>query len=37
MILFASEGWQNKDIAVEVGLDRRQVALWRRECQKFCV
>jgi hypothetical protein len=30
MILLATEGWQNKDIAVEVALDRRQVALWRQ-------
>ena len=29
VILLAAEGRQNKDIAVEVGLDRRQVALWR--------
>ena len=30
VVLLAAEGWQNKDIAVEVGLDRRQVALWRQ-------
>lgn len=30
VILLASQGWQNKDIAREVKLDRRQVALWRR-------
>lgn len=30
IILLAAQGWQNKDIAVEVKLDRRQVALWRR-------
>jgi transposase len=30
VILLAAEGWQNKDIAVQVELDRRQVALWRR-------
>ena len=30
VILLAAAGWQNKDIAVQVGLDRRQVALWRR-------
>ena len=30
LILLAAEGWQNKEIAAEVGLDRRQVALWRR-------
>lgn len=30
LILLAAEGWCNKDIAVKVGLDRRQVALWRR-------
>lgn len=29
-ILLAAQGMQNKDIAVEVGLDRRQVALWRQ-------
>src|SRR5262245_15804275 len=29
-ILLASQGWQNKDIATEVDLDRRQVALWRK-------
>ena len=29
IILLAAQGWQNKDIAVEVDLDRRQVALWR--------
>ena len=30
VILLAAQGWQNKDIAVEAGLDRRQVALWRQ-------
>lgn len=30
VILLAAEGWRNKDIALEVELDRRQVALWRR-------
>ena len=30
LILLAAEGWRNKDIAVQVALDRRQVALWRR-------
>lgn len=30
IVLPAAKGWQNKDIAPEVGLDRRQVALWRR-------
>ena len=30
LILLAAEGWQNKEISAEVGLDRRQVALWRR-------
>ena len=30
VILLAAKGWQNKDIASEVKLDRRQVALWRR-------
>ncbi len=29
VILLAAESWQNKEIAIEVGLDRRQVALWR--------
>jgi transposase len=29
-VLLAGQGWQNKDIAAEVKLDRRQVALWRR-------
>ena len=29
-VLLAALGWQNKDIAVEVDLDRRQVALWRQ-------
>ncbi len=30
LILLAAQGWQNKDIAEEVKLDRRQVAVWRR-------
>jgi len=30
VILLAAQGRQNKDIATEVRLDRRQVALWRR-------
>jgi transposase len=30
IVLLAAKGLQNKDIAVEVGLDRRQVALWRQ-------
>lgn len=30
VILLAAQGWQNKDIAEQVKLDRRQVALWRR-------
>jgi transposase len=30
VILLAAQGWQNKEIAAEVGLDRRQVALWRQ-------
>ena len=30
VILLAGQGWQNKDIAAEVALDRRQVALWRQ-------
>jgi transposase len=29
LIVLAAQGQQNKDIALEVGLDRRQVALWR--------
>ena len=29
IVLLAAKGMQNKDIAVEVDLDRRQVALWR--------
>ena len=30
VILLAARGWQNTDIAADVKLDRRQVALWRR-------
>ena len=30
VILLAAKGMQNKDIAVQAGLDRRQVALWRQ-------
>jgi transposase len=30
VILLAAQGWQNKDIAEDVRLDRRQVALWRK-------
>lgn len=30
IVLLAAEGMQNIEIAVEVGLDRRQVALWRQ-------
>ena len=30
VILLAAKGWQNRAIATEVDLDRRQVALWRR-------
>lgn len=30
VILLAAQGRQNKDIATQVNLDRRQVALWRR-------
>jgi transposase len=30
VILLAAKGWQNKDIAAQIKLDRRQVALWRR-------
>ena len=29
IVLLAAKGMQNKDIAVEVGLDRRQVSMWR--------
>jgi transposase len=29
VVLLAAQGWQNKEIALEVNLDRRQVALWR--------
>ena len=29
VILLAAQGWHNKEIAAEVNLDRRQVALWR--------
>jgi transposase len=29
IVLLAAKGMQNKDIAADVGLDRRQVALWR--------
>lgn len=29
IVLLAAKGWQNKDLASEVDLDRRQVALWR--------
>ncbi|MDN8618148.1 helix-turn-helix domain-containing protein [Variovorax ginsengisoli] len=28
--MLAAQGWQNKDIAVEVDLDRQQLALWRQ-------
>ncbi|WP_366919353.1 helix-turn-helix domain-containing protein [Variovorax ginsengisoli] len=30
IVLLAAQGWQNKDIAAEVDLDRSQVALWRQ-------
>ncbi len=30
VILLAAQGWQNKDIADAVKLDRRQVAMWRK-------
>jgi transposase len=30
VVLLAAKGWQNKEIAAEVDLDRRQVALWRQ-------
>ena len=30
VVLLTAKGVQNKDIAVEAGLDRRQVALWRQ-------
>ncbi len=34
VILLAFAGWLNRDIAVEVGLDRKQVGLWRRRWQQ---
>ena len=30
VVLLAAEGLQNKDIAFEAGLDRRQVSRWRQ-------
>ncbi|MDR3454196.1 MAG: helix-turn-helix domain-containing protein, partial [Rhodoferax sp.] len=30
VVLMAAAGRQNKDIALQAGLDRRQVALWRQ-------
>ena len=30
VILLSAEGWQNKYVALQVGLDRRQVAVWRQ-------
>jgi len=30
VVLLAAEGRQNKDIAIEAGLDRRQAAMWRQ-------
>lgn len=29
IVMLAAQGMQNKDIALEVGLDRRQVSMWR--------
>ena len=29
IVMLAAKGMQNKDIAADVGLDRRQVAMWR--------
>ncbi len=29
IVLLAAKGMQNKEVALKVGLDRRQVALWR--------
>lgn len=34
VVPLAAEGRQNKDISVEAGLDRRQVALWRERFLK---
>jgi hypothetical protein len=34
VILLAFAGWLNRDIAAEMGLDRRQVGLWRRRWQQ---
>jgi len=34
VILLAFAGWLNRDIATEMGLDRRQVGLWRRRWQQ---
>jgi len=34
IILLAFAGWLNWDIAAEIGLDRRQVGLWRRRWQQ---
>ena len=36
VILLAAQGWQNKEIAVEVDLDRRQVALWGPRVAAAC-
>lgn len=34
VILLAFEGWHNQDIAIKVGLTRKQVGLWRRRWQE---
>ena len=34
IILLGFAGWLNRDIAVEVGLGRKQVGLWRRRWQQ---
>ncbi len=34
IILFAFEGWLNEKIALEVGIGRGQVGVWRRRWQK---
>lgn len=33
IILLAFEGWLNEEIAIEVGLERKQVGVWRRRWQ----
>ena len=36
VILLAACGMQNMDIAIEVGLDRRQVSMWRQRFLAAC-